>query len=482
MKSISNNRIAINAVLNTIRNILGIIFPLITFPYISRVLGVETLGIYNFSASVVSYFLLIAGLGISTYGIREGTQYRENKKDITRFVNEVFSINMISTVVSYFLLITSLIFIEKLHNYRFAILILSIEIMATTLSVAWVCNIFEDFLFVTIRTLIIQLISLIFILAIVKKSDDLYKYIFIIVSANSGSSLLNFFYIRKKYCKFKFVLKIDWKKHFKPIMIIFFTSVAITLYVSFDTTMLGLMRSAYEVGLYGTAVKIYTILKNVLASFLMVLIPQFSLMFAKDRREESAILFSKVFNVLTAIMLPVAVGLFILSEDILILISGKEFIGAAESLRLLSIAILFSLYAYMYVQCVLIPMKKEHIVFKATVTSAIVNIGLNFMLIPMWGINATAATTIAAEAVTFVIVFIESRKYISLVKLKKDFISVIAGCVAIILVCIFTRHLESYILRIGVSSIVSAPIYFLVLIVLKNSILIEVVKGGKSFK
>ena len=128
-----NKFIGINALLNAIKTIFSIIFPLITFPYISRVLGVENIGIYNFSSSVVSYFTLLAGLGISTYAIREGARYRNDRIKISDFCSEVFSINVISTLVSYVILLFCLFFLNKLHDYISIIVILSISISFTTL-------------------------------------------------------------------------------------------------------------------------------------------------------------------------------------------------------------------------------------------------------------------------------------------------------------------------------------------------------------
>ena len=109
------SKIAKNAILNTVKTVLGIFFPLIIYPYVARILGVDNLGIYTFSFSFLSYFLLIAALGISTYGIREGVQYREDREQMQSFVSELFSINMISTIIAYVLLFVFLcvIFFKK---------------------------------------------------------------------------------------------------------------------------------------------------------------------------------------------------------------------------------------------------------------------------------------------------------------------------------------------------------------------------------
>ena len=465
--------LANNAILNTIKTVLGVLFPLITFPYVSRVLGVKNLGIYNFSFSFLSYFLLLAALGISTYGIREGTQYRDNRAQIEEFVGELFSINIFSTLFAYLLLILLLYAIPFMEPYRKVVLILSVEIIFTTVGVSWVCNIYEDFLAITVRTISFQIVSLILIFVLVRTTDDLYKYVGILLLSNSGANIVNYFYVRNRYCKFHFSLKINWRRLLRPILIIFSTTVTITVYVSSDTTMLGFMTNDYEVGLYGTAVKIYTIMKNVLAAILTVLIPQFSLMFSNGNKEQSDLLFSKVFNILTAMMLPMCIGLFSLSEDVVQVVSGREYIGAAGSLKLLSIAVIFSLYSYMYTQCVLIPIKEEKIVLRATLISAIVNIVLNFILIPIWGINAAAFTTIMAELITFVISFIYSKRTVKLISYKKNIISTLIGCIFIFLVCFTCKTIDSLTIRVTISVFGSVLAYGIVLLISNNPILAE---------
>ena len=138
-----------NAVLMVMKTLLSLIVPLVTFPYISRVLQVDSIGQYNFASSIVSYFLLLSGLGISTYAIREGTKLRENRKGISAFACEMYLLNWISTGFSYILLLFTIFFISKLKSYIILILILSIQILFTTFGRVWIYNVFEDFSFVT---------------------------------------------------------------------------------------------------------------------------------------------------------------------------------------------------------------------------------------------------------------------------------------------------------------------------------------------
>ena len=467
-----------NAILNTLKTVLSLIFSLITFPYVSRILQVENIGIYNFCSSIVSYFVLLAGLGISTYAIREGIQYREDKEQIEKFVSEVFSINILSTVISYACLIITVIVGEQFHNYTLAIAILATEIIFTTIGVSWICNIYEDFLFATIQSIGVQALSLILTLALVKSSDDLYKYIAIIAFSRSASHIINLIYVRIKYCKFKFILHCNLKKHIKPVLVIFSTSVAISIYVGSDIIMLGFMTNDYQVGIYSTAVQIYTIVKNILAAALMVLIPRFTLLLQRGEKKAANELFSHVFNILMILMLPSIVGLYITSCDVVRLVGGENYLGGTNILRLLCIAIFFSLLAYLYTQCILVPNKKEKAVFKATVISAGMNIGLNFILIPLFGINGAAITTIIAEIIVCFMSIHYSKNDIHLNHINHDLVSIIIGCIGIVIVgkACYIVFTGSYLVRLAVTILGSAIVYVAILLVGKNSVMMEVIQ------
>ena len=190
-----------NAFLNGFSSVLNLVFPLITFPYISRVLGVESIGEYNFSNSVVSYFLLIAGLGISTYAIREGSQYRNEPKLFNKFVSEVFTINLIATILSYCLLFVCVFLADRLREYKILILVLSLQIVFTTIGVGWIYSIYEDYRYITIRSICFKVLSIFMMFAFVKDANDTLNYVLISVIASVGSNTLNFFHV-KKYCKF----------------------------------------------------------------------------------------------------------------------------------------------------------------------------------------------------------------------------------------------------------------------------------------
>lgn len=263
-----------NAVLNVIKQACSILFPLITYPYVSRVLGSTSYGIYSFADSIVSYAVLIAGLGISTYAIREGSPIRDNQKKINQFSSEIFSINVISTIVAYLLLFFSIFVSTKIMADRNVIFVRSIMIILTTIGVDWINNIYEDFSYITIRYIVFQTISLVLMFAFVRSTRDILIYTFITVIAAAGGNVLNVFYVRK-YVRIKFVLR-GLSKHIKPIIILFANNVAVAIYVNSDITMLGFYVTNSQVGIYALASKIYNLAKLMINALIIALMPRLS--------------------------------------------------------------------------------------------------------------------------------------------------------------------------------------------------------------
>lgn len=469
----------LNAFVNTIKTLASLLFPLITFPYASRVLGVRQVGKYNFANSIISYFLLLAALGISSYAIREGSQYRYDKKKISEFASEIFSINIISSIVSYILLFVCLILVRRLDSCRTEIVIFSFEIVITTFGIEWLYNIYEDFVYIAIRSFIFQCLSLILLFLLVKGPRDLDNYVLVTVISMTGNNFFNWFHA-KRYCKIRFTCHINWKRHLKPIFIIFSTTVAVAIYVSSDTTMLGFLVSDnnYTVGIYSVATKIYNIFKNIIVSFLVVLIPRFSSIIHEDGgRVKASNLFNKLSTVLITVATPMIFGLIMLAQDVIIIVSGIEYLHSVSSLRILMLACFFSFFAYLFSQCILIPNRREKVFLIATAISAVTNIGLNFVLIPIMHEVGTAVTTLLAEMITFILVYHSSKPYIDFNIHKKDIFSVIIGTIAIICICLLcNKFVNSIVLRVSGAIFISVLAYWLILKGLNNSVTCEIEK------
>ncbi len=465
-----------NMILNGIRGLLGVLFPLITFPYVSKVLGVENIGKYNFANSIVSYFILLAGLGISTYAIREGSRIRESKEELTQFIKKIFTINMISTVVSYVLLFICIILIPNFNSYSILIWILSTQIVFKTIGVEWIYSIYEDYKYITIRSILFQILSIVLLFLFVHTESDLYHYTLITVISSVGSNILNFIHSRK-YNKISLTTHLDFKKHINSILILFATTVTITIYVNSDITILGLLTNDYHVGLYSVSTKIYTILKSLLSSIILVSIPRFSFLLSKDQKDEFKNTAEDVYKTLLTLVIPCVVGIIMLSKEIILIISDVTYIEAASSLILLSIAIFFCLGAYFWGQAMLVPLKQEKKVLKITIVSAVVNIVFNLLFIPIWKENTAAFTTIIAEAIAFLYCKHETNKHVKLENFWKISIKCILGCIPIIIMSFIIKKLISSLILSTTLIVISSIICYIIMeILLKNEIVLHYLK------
>ena len=154
MKEKNNKKfksLSVNAFLNAFKSSLSVLFPLITYPYAFRILHVEGMGKVNYATSIVSYFSLIATLGVSTYAVREGAKLRDKKDDLEKFSNQIFSLNVFTTLIAYIALVVSLVFVNQFSSYRVLIVLSSLTIVFTTVGVEWLNTIYEDYLYITIE-------------------------------------------------------------------------------------------------------------------------------------------------------------------------------------------------------------------------------------------------------------------------------------------------------------------------------------------
>lgn len=470
--------LGVNATLNGLRSILNILFPVITFPYVSRVLGANSLGIYNFSNSVISYFVLIAGLGINTYAVREGAKYRDNKTKISKFSSEVFTINIYSTLLAYILLFLSLFLFYRLRNYTSCILVFSIQILFTTIGTEWIYQIYEEYLYITIRSILFNIISILLLFIFVRNSNNYLEYAAITVFSSVGANIINFIGA-KRFCSIKVLKNANLSKHLKPILVIFSATLAAMIYINSDVTLLGLMKNNVTVGIYSVSAKIYSIVQTFISSVYIVTVPRLALYLGKNRFKEYSGLLTKVINNIILLILPAMTGLYMLSKEVIIIISGQEFIRATSSLRILCFSLIFSTLAGSLYQCILIPAKREKYVLKSTIISAVLNILLNILLIPLWAENAAAFSTLISEIVIVLLDLYYSKdlsaKIFRSKKFIKNVVEAMIGCIGIVIECsLIELAFPNLLLKTIFSITFSVLIYISILILLGNETAISI--------
>ena len=468
----SNNGLKKNTIYSVIKTCSAIVFPLITFPYISRVLLAENVGKINFGLSIVSYFTLIAGLGISTYAIRECAAVKNDRKKLGNIASQIYSINIITTIVAYGLLLCTLLFYNKMGNYRLLITIQSLSIVFTTIGADWLNTATEDFGYITIRTVLFQLISLILMFAFVHEPKDYYKYAVISLVSSSGANLVNVWY-RRKYCKLRFTLEINWKKHFTPIVYMFVMILAQTILNSVDTTMLGLIHGDLAVGIYSTATKISNIISQLGGAIMWVVIPRLSIYFAEKNYSEINNMLKTVLVFLTTLGFPLALGTIFVADDIITIIAGKGYEPSANVLRVLMIGFLISQFSGFLGNAILLPSKQEKYYMLVCVVSALVNIVTNYIFIPKYGAVAAAGTTVLSTVVVVVLLFFKVDNNIKISRIRDVFVPQVVGTLLIVGICMFFRNINNIWIRIFIQVGLSVVGYGMVQLLMHNMLVYD---------
>ena len=418
--------VSVNAFYNALKTFIGVIVPFVTYTYIARVLGTDNLGKINFSSSILSYFQLLATLGITNYAISEGAKIRDDKEKFSKFVAEIFIINLLSTVIAYIFLFFSLIFFPILRNYAGLILINSVSMLFVLLGIDWMYGALEQYRFISIRAILLQLISLILVFAFVHRSDDVKKYMIIYIIPTIGTGIINFIY-KKKFVRFSFerLTISDTVKHLKPIIIIWAMSIASVIYINSDMIMLIIIKGDKIGGLYSVSVKACHVCCLILSAIPTVVMPKLSRLLNNQKKQDFASLVNKTLSTILFFSIPIFVGLFLMNYETVSIIGGEEYIESQNAARIISCNILLSPINGLIATQIFIPCGKQIVSFYATLVGAILNIILNFFIIPKYSLNGAAFTTIISELFVLIIFIICIRNTISI----KDSIVNILQCI-----------------------------------------------------
>ena len=465
-----------NAIINIIQQVLLGLFPILTLQYAARVLGKVVYGRINFGISIIDYFILFASLGISTYAVREGASLKNDKEGFSAFVNELFTVRLLLSVLSFSLLLAVMLLAKPLESYRLLLLLQSMMIPLGVLNMDWVFLSHEDYLTPSLCVLSAQTLSLVLLFLFVKGPGDELRYAAVYVLAHCGSAVPSYF-LAKRGTPVRLTARPRLRKHLPPMFVLFSNSLMISIYVNSDITLLGFLASAQEVGVYSVAVKIYTICKRLKGAAISVLMPRMSRYLHEGESAGYQQLLESSFRVLLLLIPPMSAGLYGVSTDMILLFGGAQFLDGVLPLRILSIALLFASAADYFSTTVLIPSHREKLVFCFTAISAFVNVGLNFFFIPAWGMAGAAVTTLIAEFLIAGLNFLHVRKLYLIPVRWPDAVDAILGSIMIVILC---RIMDGFSLSLWVRLFgkvcVCVIFYMLLLLISKNDLILQLVK------
>ncbi len=391
MKSLTKN-----SIFYTVYTVLNILFPLITSAYVARVILADGVGKVAYAQSIVSYFVLIACLGIPNYGLREIAKVKDDEKKKSRLFSELVLINIVSTTFAIILYTVIILIFPSLHKNLTLFIACGTLIVLNFFNIDWFYQGEEEYVYIVCRSIFIKVISIICLFLFVKKQEDYVLYAWILTCATGGNYIFNAFHSRK-YVRICFK-DIDVKKHLKPIFVFAWGTILSSIYANIDTTMLGIMTSDYRTGIYNYGHKIIQLLVAVCTSVTAVFLPRLSYYYTNDK-EKFIALVNQGIRLLTFITIPMTAGIFIVSPEIIKVLYGSAFLESSITVRVFCVLIIIKgfgdLLCYQLISCT----GNEFYRIPAVIIANVTNIILNFVLIPIFLENGAAIASVVSEII-----------------------------------------------------------------------------------
>ncbi len=467
-----------NYIYNLLYQVLIIILPIITTPYLSRTLGAEGIGIYSYTISIVTYFILFGSVGIAMYGEREIAYTQNNRKERSKIFVELVILRFITLGIS---ALFFYIFFIRNGEYSYYFKILLLELLANCFDISWFYQGLENFKRLIIRNLIVKLISVIAIFCFVKSENDVSIYLWIYVLSTLIGSLSLWISLKGNLEK---TARLNLKKHFFPMIVLFIPQIAIQIYTVLDKTMIGfILNDMSEVGYYEQAQKIIKLLLTVVTSLGTVMLPHIAKCFAENKHDEIKKYMLKTFRFIFFLSIPLMLGIIATASNFVPIFFGDGYEKVVYIMIIMSAIIVFISISNVTGTQYLLPTKRQKEFTISVMIGACANFLLNLILIPIRkSYGATIATVIAEMLVAMIQLFYIKKEFDlkSILNDVKNYLiaGIVMFCVCVLVQFFITEHLLALILQVAVGIIV----YFLILFILNDSFIMEIIHIKNSKK
>ena len=400
-----------NFVYSTILTTANYIFPLITFPYLTRILGADLIGLCGFVDSIISYFVLFSMMGMNILGIREIARAKNDTSRLSSVFSSLFTLNFITTAIMMIVLVVVTMVVPKLHDNYDLMIIGGVKLMFNFLLIEWLYKGIEDFKYITVRSIIVKLFYVIAIVCLVKKKEDYDIYFLLTSLMIVVNAIINLNYSRRIV---KFSLKnLEIGPYIKPFFLLGIYSLLTSMYTTFNVSYLGFVTTDYEVGYYTTASRLYAMAFSIYTAFSGVMIPRMSSMLSDGDMDQFKAMAEKSYSFLLFIAVPLVILTVFNAPGIVLLIAGKGFEGAVLPMRILMFSMIIVGFELVLIEQILMPLKRDKAVLFNSIMGAVVGISLNLLLVPLMGSVGSAVVKFSCELAVFIMAQYEVRKYIS---------------------------------------------------------------------
>lgn len=450
------------------------IFPLLTFPYVTRVLGVNNIGICSFVEGVVGYFMLFSAMGIGTLAIREVAKYKSDKILLSKAFNSLLSLNMLTTLIAMMALFVALLFVPELQRHENMFYIAIGQILFKTLLIEWLFIGLEDFKYITIRTILIKIVYVISVFIFIKTPEDYQMYFALNVFAVVINAIVNMLYSRH-FVSYS-IKGIQIKKYIEPFIILGIYGFLTSLYKSFNVVFLGFSSNNIQVGYYSTATRVYAIILSLFSAFTGVMLPRMSSLVAEGKSKEFLDLANKSVDALLFFTIPLIVISELFAPQIIFFLAGNGYEGAILPMRIVMPLMLVIGYEQIIIIQMLMPLKKDRAILINSVWGGGCALLLNFLLVPKFESVGSAFVWVISE----LIVLFSAQYFIS--KYEKfefplsKFVGRIVSSLPIIIVFLLLKKRidnNSILQPVIISIVISLYYYVLEVKLFKNEIVIS---------
>ena len=472
-----------NAFYNIIYKVLNVLFPMISMAYVSRVLMADGVGRTAAVNNNVSYFLIFASLGIPTYGLREVSKRRDNCCSRDKLFSELFLLNFILSLLTYVIFTVIIFNIDYFQTDIILYNIYGLTIILNIFNIDWLFQALEEYRYITLRSIIVKLVSIIFLFVFVKSKDDIYIYAFIQVMGTTGNYILNVLRLKSQVhfsCKY-----ISFTPHIRPWLYMALGGVSAELYAKIDISMLDYLKGSIVVGYYANSQKIINMTITFLVAVTAVFMPRLSYLFENNKNEFNRLLKSGL-ELMITLSIPACIGMIAVSKPLVLTFLGNDFSNASVTVSILSLMIPLKCIGDIICYQVMMCASQEAILMKSYFFVMIVNLINNILLIPRFGAEGAAIASVISETSVFVYVFHFSRNYFNISGVRIVFMKTFA-CSLFMLLAIYMADLlrvPPY-LELFSKLIVGIIVYILLCcftkheVVMKYSkILISIVRGS----
>lgn len=473
--------VKVNYILNLINTGTQMLFPLITFPYVCRVIEADGIGQINFFQSIISYISLFTCLGIPMYAIREIARDRSDVVQMNRTATEILLLHSMLTLVGYAIVAILCLTVPQIQVNIPLFLILSLTIFFTAIGCEWFYQGIEDFKYITIRGLIIKTVSVVLLFIFVKSKTDLLYYGCYTVFGVLGGNIFNFFRLRKYIHRENIIFsELHIKRHIKPVLKVFSFSVVTSIYLQLNTVLLGFLKNALAVGYFAAATKVMQMLLKMSACLGSVMMPRASHLIAENKEAEFNRLIQKSYDFTLAIALPMTIGLIFCAPSLITALCGVKFEHSILPSQIIAPIILMVAISNVFGIQVLFPKGKINIVTLCCGIGAVADLILNLCLIPFFSYIGTSIAYLGAEVATTVSMYFIGRKYIPIIYFKKSHLTYALGCIVMALALYGISLLQLPTLTIlllqGCCGVLA---YFIILCICKDEMLVQILSKIK---